>query len=178
MEEGFVDIKLRHSDSETVTLIEVKSDARPRYAIREALGQLLEYAFACEKNGESTAEMIVAGPGEVGPRDMEYIEHLRVRRGLPVHYVCFRRGTDRVNIEPNPRRKVLPRSAAQGGPSAWSSRRHRLPAKRARRLGSGLARQPVLVIAAGTRACDLNQARDRRATAPVPPALVRGRGRW
>jgi hypothetical protein len=76
----------------------VRSDARPRYAIREALGQLREYAFACEKNGEPVTQMIVAGPGEVGPRDQEYLEHLRVRRGLPVRYVCVRRGMDRVDI--------------------------------------------------------------------------------
>lgn len=96
MEEGFVDIKVALRGS--VTLIEVKSDSRPRHAIREALGQLLEYAFSCEDAGESIAELVVAGPGDLRPRDKKYIEHLRTRRGLPVRYVCFRRGMDHVDI--------------------------------------------------------------------------------
>jgi hypothetical protein len=90
MEEGFVDIKLR--TGEAVTLLEVKSDSRPRFAIREALGQLLEYAFVAEADGETVKELIVAGPGELRPRDRDYLEHLRKRWELPLRYVCFRSG--------------------------------------------------------------------------------------
>lgn len=96
MEEGFVDIKVAHPGG--VTLIELKSDGRPRHAIRQALGQLLEYAFVCEEAGESIAELVVAGPGDLKPRDRKYIEHLRKRRGLPLRYICFRRGMVHVDI--------------------------------------------------------------------------------
>jgi hypothetical protein len=96
MEEGFVDVKLTRTAG--VTLIEIKSDGRPRQAIRQALGQLLEYAFVCEGNGESVAELVVVGPGELGPRDKKYVDHLRTRRGLPFRYVCFRRGAEQVDL--------------------------------------------------------------------------------
>jgi hypothetical protein len=90
MEEGFADVKLRHRKA--VHLFEVKSDPRPRKAIREALGQLLEYAFVCKRNGERIGKLIVAAPGEITGLDRKYLDHLRDARGLPVHYVCLRRG--------------------------------------------------------------------------------------
>lgn len=96
LEEGFVDIKLRRPDG--TTLIEVKSDCRPRYAIREAIGQLLEYAFECEERGESVRELVVAGPGELGPRDQLYLKHLREGRGFPIRYVQFRSGISDVKL--------------------------------------------------------------------------------
>lgn len=96
MEEGFVDIKLARADA--VTLIEIKSDSRPRHAIRQGLGQLLEYAFVTEEAGESIHELIVVGPGELTARDKKYLDHLRKHRGLPFRYVCFRSGMDHVDI--------------------------------------------------------------------------------
>jgi hypothetical protein len=95
-EEGFVDLKVRQGGK--VTLIEVKSDSRPRYAIREALGQLLEYAYVCERNGEPVAGLVVAGPGEMEGQAQEYLRHLREERGLPMRYVCFRRGMGKVDL--------------------------------------------------------------------------------
>lgn len=96
MEEGAADIELRRDN--TLTLIEVASDSRPRHAVRGALGLLMEYALRCEAKGDSVAELVVVGPGEVGDGDRAYLDHLRVRRGLPVRYVCFRRGMDTVDI--------------------------------------------------------------------------------
>lgn len=96
MEEGFVDIKIQGDAGRT--LIEVKSDSRPRFAIREALGQLLEYSFVAEKQGEHVKALIVAAPGELRPRDAEYLDHLRKRWALPLAYVCFRRGTTHVPL--------------------------------------------------------------------------------
>jgi len=96
MEEGAADIELRRDGA--LTVIEVASDSRPRRAVRDALGLLMEYALRSEAKGESVAEMLVVGPGEVAEGDRTYLEHLRVRRGLPVRYVCFRRGMDAVDI--------------------------------------------------------------------------------
>lgn len=95
-EEGFADLKIRHARK--LTIVEIKSDPRPRFAIREALGQLLEYAFIGERSGESLADLVVAGPGEITDPDHAYVKHLRKRWGLPVRFVCIRRGATSVDI--------------------------------------------------------------------------------
>lgn len=87
VEEGFVDIKLR--DSSRLVFVEIKPDARPRHALREALGQLLEYEFVASTDGEPPNEFVVAGPGELSQRDLEYLHHLRKRWSLPIRYVCI-----------------------------------------------------------------------------------------
>jgi hypothetical protein len=96
MEEGFADLKVRRRGK--VTLIEVKSDSRPRHAIREALGQLLEYAYVSQREGEPIADLVVVGPGEMDGLAEAYLRHLRDERGLPIRYVCFRRGMDAVEL--------------------------------------------------------------------------------
>lgn len=90
LERGFADIALRH-DGKT-TLIEIKADSRPRFAIRQALGQLLEYGYVAQQNGERIGDLVVAGPGELQTLDRYYLRHLREERGLPVQYLCVRRG--------------------------------------------------------------------------------------
>jgi hypothetical protein len=89
-EEDFADIKLTR-DGE-ITVIEVKTEPRPMRAVREAVGQLLEYAFGCTTRGEKIGKLVVVAPGEPNELDLRYIEHLRSERGLPVHYACFRQG--------------------------------------------------------------------------------------
>lgn len=44
-------------------------------AVREALGQLLEYAFDCKSNEERVGRLLVAAPGEPRERDRSYMEH-------------------------------------------------------------------------------------------------------
>lgn len=87
VEEGFVDIKLR--DNTRLVFVEIKPDARPRHALREALGQLLEYEFVSAADGEPPTELVVAGPGELSQRDLDYLYHLQKRWSLPITYVCI-----------------------------------------------------------------------------------------
>lgn len=96
MESGFADLKVKRG--RTTTLIEVKSDSRPRFAIRQALGQLLEYAYLEEQAGQRVSELVVAGPGELTALDRAYMKHLRDARKLPVRYVCVRRGIDQIDL--------------------------------------------------------------------------------
>ena len=96
MEEGFADLRVRKDGRDV--LIEVKSDPRPRFAVREALGQLLEYAYVAERHGRKVAELIVAGPGELEPSDRKYMAHLREARGLPIRYLCVRKGAGAFDI--------------------------------------------------------------------------------
>jgi len=87
VEEGFVDIKLR--DGKRLVFLEIKSDCRPLRALREALGQLLEYEFYARTHGEMATELLVVAPGELSRREREYVEHLRERWSLPIRYVCI-----------------------------------------------------------------------------------------
>lgn len=96
MEPGFADIRLRRDG--VAMLIEVKSDSRPKFAIREALGQLLEYAYFAERNGERVTDLIVAGPGELGEIDHAFLKHLRNDRKLPIRYLCVRRGMTDIDV--------------------------------------------------------------------------------
>ena len=96
MEEGFADLKVR--DNGLVHVFEVKSHPLPRKAIRNAIGQLLEYAFACKANGEKVGSLIVAAPGEIDGQDLEYLKHLQADRALPLHYLCLRRGMKSVGL--------------------------------------------------------------------------------
>jgi hypothetical protein len=96
MERGFVDIKVKQDAK--VTLIEVKTDLSPRYAVREALGQLLEYEYWCGLKREKVAELVVAGPGELQELDRAYLTHLQRVRKLPIRYVHFRRGSKDVDL--------------------------------------------------------------------------------
>jgi hypothetical protein len=88
VEEGFVDIKLR--DKTRLVFVEIKPDSRPRRALREALGQLLEYEFVAASDGEAPTELVVAGPAELSEREVVYLHHLQKRWSLPIKYVCIR----------------------------------------------------------------------------------------
>jgi hypothetical protein len=90
MESGFADIRVRRGGK--LVLIEIKSDPRPRFAIRAALGQLIEYAYVAQKNGDECTDLVVAGPGELSPLDVAYLDYLRRERRLPIRYACVRRG--------------------------------------------------------------------------------------
>jgi len=87
VEEASVDIKL--SDRQRLVFVEIKADSRPRYALREALGQLLEYEFIAADGGQTPTELVVAGPGELSRRDLDYLHHLQQRWSLPIRYVCI-----------------------------------------------------------------------------------------
>lgn len=73
-----------------------ESDQRKESTFRdivEAIGQLLEYAFAAERKGEVVRDLVVAGPGELQALDLEYLVHLQQARSLAIRYVCIRNGS-------------------------------------------------------------------------------------
>jgi hypothetical protein len=92
VEEDFIDIQVR--DGKRLLFLEVKPDPRPRRAIREALGQLLEYEFVAAKSGRAPTELIVVGPGEPSSQELAYLRHLRTRWAIPIKYVPTSEGGD------------------------------------------------------------------------------------
>jgi Holliday junction resolvase len=50
-------------DGKKTILIEIKTDPNPRAAIREAIGQLLEYAYYRSLKAFGVLELVVIAPG-------------------------------------------------------------------------------------------------------------------
>jgi hypothetical protein len=90
LEENGIDIVLTRTDG--VVYIEVKSQPDPRLAIREALGQLLEYALFA-RPGAALPELVVVAPGEPGPAVNRYVHSLSSELQIPLRYVSFHEHT-------------------------------------------------------------------------------------
>jgi len=87
VEVGGVDITLRRPDG-TEVFVEVKSDESSRLAVRDALGQLLEYALYRKSGREAVPQLCIVAPGRADEVDT-YIADLATRFGLPVSYISF-----------------------------------------------------------------------------------------
>ena len=82
-EEHYVDVTLETPEHRT--LFEIKTDLVPREAIRQALGQLLEYAYRREHDSKRL-NLVIVGRTQVGLQDSAYLERLRTEFGLPISY--------------------------------------------------------------------------------------------
>jgi hypothetical protein len=63
---------------------EIKTTSSPRACLREALGQILEYAFW--PGGQEATRLIVAGESVIDEDGVEYLRRLRTRFSLPIEY--------------------------------------------------------------------------------------------
>jgi len=70
-----------------VRFYEIKTSKRARIAIRQAIPQLLEYAFYPNQNRADV--LIIVAPGEPTSDDLSYISHLRRKFGIPIEYFFF-----------------------------------------------------------------------------------------
>lgn len=80
-----VDLVVR-LDGET-RFYEIKTSAFARIAIRQAIPQLLEYAFYPNQNRADV--LVIVAPGEPTPDDLAYIGYLRSRFSIPIEYYPF-----------------------------------------------------------------------------------------
>jgi hypothetical protein len=84
----FVDLTVERGGRRTI--IEIKSATIARRAIREALGQLLDYAYFEEP--AAVRELVVVGRGPLLSRDKTYLATLTKRFRLPITYRRYRLG--------------------------------------------------------------------------------------
>lgn len=63
---------------------EIKTAQSPRACLREAVGQLLEYAFW--PGGQGATRLIVVGETAIDNDGLEYLRHLKERFFLPIEY--------------------------------------------------------------------------------------------
>lgn len=83
-EEDFVDVSVR-TDAELL-LFELKSDLDPRSVIRQALGQILEYAFHPSRSHKLPVRLFIVGRRALSPPEAEYVAFLKDRFALPIDY--------------------------------------------------------------------------------------------
>ena len=79
---GKVDASVRHNGRESFYEVKVGSDIRP--CIREALGQLIEYAYY--PSDDRAGELIIVGETELDLDSRVYLQFLRQRFGLSLWY--------------------------------------------------------------------------------------------
>lgn len=90
LESNYVDITV--TDGKRTILVEIKTEPSPRAAIREAIGQLLEYAYYGPKTGVGPVDLIVIAPGKLDKLADEYIQRLRTEFRLPISYCSHSEG--------------------------------------------------------------------------------------
>ncbi len=80
-----VDVRLRAPDR--TVFIELKPRGTARSVIREALAQLLDYAYWPTVSRCDT--LLIVGPTPPGQEDQDYLAALRARFAIPVHYLHY-----------------------------------------------------------------------------------------
>jgi len=83
-ERDFVDVMVRTDDE--ILLFEVKSDLHPLSVVRQALGQVLEYAYHPRRTHDLPVQLVIAGRRPLEGDDLAYFEQLKQRFALPLSY--------------------------------------------------------------------------------------------
>lgn len=83
-EEDFIDVKVQTDDK--LILYEVKSDLKPLSAIRQALGQLLEYAYHPRRTHNREPSLVIVGRQPLVGEDKDFFERICTQFGLPIEY--------------------------------------------------------------------------------------------
>jgi hypothetical protein len=89
-EDSWVDITVKHN--KRVLLIELKTDPVAKRAIREALGQILEYAYIGQNKFSAALSLFIVAPGPMDEAAAQYLSLLNTQFGLPITYCQFRIG--------------------------------------------------------------------------------------
>lgn len=83
-EQDFIDVSVR-TDSDLL-LFEIKSDLEPRAVIRQALGQILEYAFHPSRAHDLPVKLVIVGRRALSAEDTHYLARLQTDFSLPIEY--------------------------------------------------------------------------------------------
>lgn len=77
-----IDLVVKNKDS--YDLYEVKTSQEVRTCIREAMGQIIDYAFfECE---DKVGKMTIVGQTQISQEAAEYLENIRIKHNLPIYY--------------------------------------------------------------------------------------------
>ena len=81
-ESNYRDLKL--TTPHRRALIEIKANEDARLAIREAFGQLLEYAYFDPADRDNGDQLYIVGQGPMTPEAEDFLSHISSRFGLNV----------------------------------------------------------------------------------------------
>ena len=84
LERDFVDVCVETANMRI--FFEIKSDLEPRAVIRQALGQILEYAYHPTRSGKQPDRLVIVGRTQLESHDLEYLQTLRQSFNLPLDY--------------------------------------------------------------------------------------------
>ena len=77
-----IDLVVRNKNS--YDIYEIKTDQDVRTCIREAIGQIIDYAyFECK---DKVGKMTIVGPTQISQEASEYLENIRIKHDLPIYY--------------------------------------------------------------------------------------------
>ena len=79
-----IDLVVRNNEDSYI-FYEIKTSHEPRFCIREAIGQLLEYGFWSD-DGQEPTSLVIVGPRPVDEQGKKYLRFLREKFSLPVTY--------------------------------------------------------------------------------------------
>lgn len=83
-EADYIDVSVQTADK--LILFEIKSDLEPRSVIRQALGQILEYAYHPLRTHNLRPELVIVGRKPPSEADKVYLSRLRKDFALPLNY--------------------------------------------------------------------------------------------
>lgn len=83
-EQDFIDVRVE--TEKELLYFEIKTDLDPRSVIRQALGQLLEYAYHPDRRGRRPDKLVIVGRTALGSNDAAYLDGLCERFRLPLSY--------------------------------------------------------------------------------------------
>ncbi|MDE0392216.1 MAG: hypothetical protein OXI57_09125 [Rhodospirillales bacterium] len=84
-ERDFVDVAVENADG--ITFYEIKMETTAKRCIRQAMGQLVEYAHYPESS--KAGRLVVVGDAPPTDEDRSYLSFLRREYGMPIFYSCF-----------------------------------------------------------------------------------------
>jgi hypothetical protein len=83
-EENYVDVTL-HTEQETV-IFEIKPDKDARTVIRNALGQILEYAYHPRNKHQKSVRLVIVGQSKPTKADRDFMAKLNNDFSIPISY--------------------------------------------------------------------------------------------
>lgn len=83
-ERDYIDVSVRTVNE--LILFEIKSDLDPTTVIRQALGQILEYAYHPTRTHSLPLQLVIVGRHPLSPMDEIYFYHLKTEFSLPLAY--------------------------------------------------------------------------------------------
>jgi hypothetical protein len=72
--------------ADELVLFEIKSDLDPKSVIRQALGQILEYAYHPSRDHNLPVRLVIVGRKSLSARDGKYLDVLKRDFKLPIEY--------------------------------------------------------------------------------------------